>query len=310
MKLAGMPLIVCAVALCGSPVWAQSKNMTPQEEKNLKMVLDWWREGLVAGHAEVVPKYFNENVLQHNPNFPQGRATIEAMVKRRTPVNPIPATLPPDRMPAKAFAKGDYVVLIWDRQAPDPADSSKKYVYNDFDGFRIQNGKIAEHWDSATKNEAGAGAGSPDSGQLSTIPPASASLGKLTPQEQKNQEIATREMKDILQYGHVEVANEVMAPGYIQHNPNVPGGRDGFVKFFGPRAKPEPIQAQWKNPPALVLTSGDLVFFMQERTGKDPADASKNYKYNTFDLLRVDNGMIQEHWDAARKQGPPAGGKK
>jgi predicted SnoaL-like aldol condensation-catalyzing enzyme len=127
------------------------------EKANLKLVLDWWREGLVAGHSEVVPKYFNEDVVQHNPNFPQGRAAIEALVKRRTPVNPIPATLPPDRMPAKAFAKGDYVVLIWDREAPDPADPSKKYAYNDFDAFRIQNGKIQEHWDGATKNPPAAG---------------------------------------------------------------------------------------------------------------------------------------------------------
>ena len=130
------------------------------------------------------------------------------------------------------------------------------------------------------------------------------SVGKLTAQEQKNQEIATKEMKDILQYGHIEVANEVMAPGYIQHNPNVPGGRDGFLKFFGPRAKPEPIKEEWKNKPALILTSGNLVFFMQEREGKDPADPSKTYKFNTFDLLRVENGMIQEHWDAAGKAAP------
>lgn len=129
--------------------------------------------------------------------------------------------------------------------------------------------------------------------------------GKLSPQEQKNQEIATKEMKDILQYGHVELAEQVIAPGYIQHNPNVPTGRDGFLKFFGPRAKPTPIQDEWKNKPALILTSGDLVFYLFDRTAKDPADPSKTYNYNWFDMVRVDNGQIQEHWDTARKN-PPA----
>ena len=160
MKLPRLRVLASAVALLAMPslpLCSQSTSMTPQEKANLKLVLDWWREGLVAGHAEVVTKYFNEDVVQHNPNFPQGRAAIEALVKRRTPVNPIPATLPPDRMPAKAFAKGDYVVLIWDREAPDPADASKKYAYNDFDAFRIQNGKIQEHWDGATKNPPAAG---------------------------------------------------------------------------------------------------------------------------------------------------------
>jgi len=160
MKFPRLRVLASAVALLAMPslpLCSQSTDMTPQEKANLKLVLDWWREGLVAGHSEVVTKYFNEDVVQHNPNFPQGRAAIEALVKRRTPVNPIPATLPQDRMPAKSFAKGDFVVLIWDREAPDPADPSKKYTYNDFDAFRIQNGKIQEHWDGATKNPPAAG---------------------------------------------------------------------------------------------------------------------------------------------------------
>ena len=132
------------------------------------------------------------------------------------------------------------------------------------------------------------------------------STGKLSSQEKKNQDIATTEMKDMLQYGHLELADKVMAPDYIQHNPNVPQGRDGFKAFMSrnPNRKVEPIQQEWKNKPALILTSGNLVFFMQEREGKDPADPSKTYKYNTFDLLRVENGMMQEHWDAARKAAP------
>jgi len=32
------------VAITSLPLAAQSKNMTPQEQKNLKMALDWWRE--------------------------------------------------------------------------------------------------------------------------------------------------------------------------------------------------------------------------------------------------------------------------
>jgi len=301
-------LLALSLALGGVSLWAQSSNMTPQEEAKLKMVLDWWREGLMAGHPEAAQKYLAENLIQHNPNYPQGRAAVEALIRGRTPINPIPATLAPQNTPAKAFAKGDFVVLIWDRSAKDPADASKTYNYNDFDLFRIQNGRIQEHWDSALKNASEA-ASAANYGQQSTIPPSSASVGNLSPQEQKNQETATKEMRDILQYGHLEIANQVMAPSYIQHNPNVPSGRDGFLKFFGPRAKPEPIKAEWKNKPALILTSGDLVFFMQERQGKNPADPSKTYLYNTFDLLRVDNGMIQEHWDAARKAAPAAGAK-
>jgi len=137
------------------------------------------------------------------------------------------------------------------------------------------------------------------------------STGTLTPQEKKNQDIAIVEMKDILQYGHLELADKVMAPGYIQHNPNVPTGRDPFKQFFARFAKPTPIQDEWKKKPVLILTSGDIVFFLVENEGKDPLDPSKTYKYNWFDMLRVDNGMIQEHWDTAKKNPPrPASDKK
>ena len=146
---------------------------------------------------------------------------------------------------------------------------------------------------------------------LGSLTLAAQSTGTLTPQEKKNQDIAIVEMKDILQYGHLELADKVMAPGYIQHNPNVPTGRDPFKEFFGRFAKPTPIQDDWKKKPVLVLTSGDIVFFLVENEGKDPLDPSKTYKYNWFDMLRVDNGMIQEHWDTAKKNPPrPPADKK
>ena len=153
LKMLGSGLALLAMSC--APLAAQSKSMTPQEQKNLKMVLDWWREGFVAGHAEAADKYLAENLIQHNPNFPQGRAAVKALLGGRTPVNPIPATLPPQNTPARAFAKGDYVVLIWEREAKDPADPSKMYKYNDFDLFRVENGKLAEHWDGAVKNTPG-----------------------------------------------------------------------------------------------------------------------------------------------------------
>ncbi len=98
-----------------------------------------------------------------------------------------------------------------------------------------------------------------------------------------------------------------MAPGYIQHNPNVPTGRAGFVDFFGKIRKPEPLKPEWKNKPTLTIVSGPLVFFMFKREEKDPDDPSKTYPTYWFDMVRVDDGMVQEHWDAAMKSPPPSG---
>jgi len=37
------------------------------------------------------------------------------------------------------------------REGPDPKDPTKRYTTTWFDMFRIEGGKIAEHWDGAQK---------------------------------------------------------------------------------------------------------------------------------------------------------------
>jgi predicted SnoaL-like aldol condensation-catalyzing enzyme len=38
---------------------------------------------------------------------------------------------------------------------------------------------------------------------------------------------------------------------------------------------------------------------MWERKSKDPADPGKEYVWSHFDVVRIENGLIKEHWDEA-----------
>jgi predicted SnoaL-like aldol condensation-catalyzing enzyme len=290
-RLAG---VAALVVMAGTMLIGQSSAMTAKEQANLKFVLEWWREVLDGRHLDLTPKYQAENYIQHNINVPTGREGFVTFFSRLgPPINPIPSKL--TNTPAVQFAKGDFVALIWEREGKDSADTTKTYKYNTYDLLRLQDGKVQEHWDYAIKTKGTPTGGAPDGIDYDAV------KFNLSPQEQKNLEIATVEFKDILQYGHVELAEKVMAPGYIQHNPNVPTGRAAFVEFFSKIRKPEPIKAEWKNKPTLQIVSGPYVFLMIKRAEKDPDDASKTYPAYWFDLVRVDNGMIQEHWDAATK---------
>jgi predicted SnoaL-like aldol condensation-catalyzing enzyme len=300
MKCVKTIIAVALVAMVSSvtPSFAQSKTMTAQEQANLKVVLDWWREVLQAGHVELAEKYQTEDYIQHNPGINTGRAEFVKVFSRRAPRDIKPVL---DPAPVIQFAKGPYVVLVWEREGKDPKDGSA-YKFNFFDIVRVENGKIAEHWDSVFKNPPAAGQPAPAPvipgiGPKPVAPKNSAA-------EQKVEDIANTEFKDILQYGHVELADKVMAAGYIQHNPNVPGGREGFKGFFKGRPV-EAIKKEWKNEPELIITSGNLTIYMMKRFSADPADPSKVYKWNWFDMVRVDDGMIQEHWDMATKNNPP-----
>ena len=288
-------LSVAALVLGAPPVAAQS-NMNAQEKANLQFVLDWWREVIQSRHMELGPKYQAEDYIQHNINIQTGRAGFAKFFGGLGPPVPILPTL--TQKPAIAFAKGDYVVVIWEREGKDPADPTKTYKFNTYDLLRLQNGKVQEHWDWALKTPRIPYGGAPDGVDYNKV------TFTLSAQEQKNLEIANVEFKDILQYGHVELAEKVMAASYIQHNPNVPTGRAAFVDFFSKIRKPEPIKAEWKDKPALTIVSGSYVFYMFKRTLMDPDDKSKTYPAYWFDMVRVDNGLVQEHWDSAVKNAP------
>jgi predicted SnoaL-like aldol condensation-catalyzing enzyme len=300
--LSGRLIIMASIA----PMMAQSGSSinpmtTPQtapmsvsEQQNLNMVLQLWREVIQAHHTELAEKYLAEDYIQHNPNFPTGRAAFVKVFSSVPPTNPIPERL--TRPPVVEGARGDFVWLVFEDEAKDPHDPLKTYHYNSFDLLRIQNGKVQEHWDSEKRVS-----GSPD--LVASTSPASSTwnTGKISTNEQFNIGLATVELKDMLQYGHFELADKSMDPGYIQHNPNVPQGREGFKQFMNSRGggSPGEIKPAWKNPPALTLAGGPYVLMMWNVIDKDPADPAKTYTRSHFDLLRVENRLAKEHWDEA-----------
>ena len=297
MLTAGAGLL--AAESINPPTTPQTAPMNKQEKKNLDMVMEWWRVVLFGGHLDQAPKYQAEDYIQHNPNVPTGRAGfVEFFSKFSKPKNPIPDKL--DNPPVVMGAKGDYVWLIFETEQKNPRDPSKTYHSNSFDVMRIQNGKVQEHWDSAQKMP---GTGNVPTG-VSPKPPSEWNTGKLSKEEEQTLALATEELKDMLQYGHLELADKTMDPGYIQHNPNVPQGRDGFKAFMSriPGRRPEdakPIKPEWINPPVLTLVNGPYSLMMWDRTSKDPDDPSKMYKWNHYDVVRVEDGHIKEHWDEA-----------
>jgi predicted SnoaL-like aldol condensation-catalyzing enzyme len=276
---------------------AAQPAMTAQEQANLQHVLDWWRECIQGRHLDLTTKYQDDNYIQHNINVPTGRQGFVSFFQRMgPPINPIPEKLASE--PVVKFAKGDFVLLVWEREGKDPADASKTYKYNTYDLLRFENGKVQEHWDYAEKMPGGVRGAAPDGTDYDAV------KFDFTDQEKKNIEIANVEMRDILQFGHLDLAEKVMAPGYIQHNPNVPTGRAAFVDFFSRFARPQPLTGEWRNKPTLIIANGPYVFYMIKQMHKDPDRPNSVYPAFWFDMVRVDDGMIQEHWDSAQKNPP------
>ncbi len=108
--------------------------------------------------------------------------------------------------------------------------------------------------------------------------------------------------REVFEGAHMEFADKYMAESYIQHNPNVPTGRAAFVDFFTRVRKPAPIEPRIKAPLVAVVAEGDYVILSFAREYADPKDATRKYSTTWFDMFRLENGKIAEHWDPALKQ--------
>jgi predicted SnoaL-like aldol condensation-catalyzing enzyme len=117
-------------------------------------------------------------------------------------------------------------------------------------------------------------------------------------QEAKNMARVLDWYREVVAYGHVELAPKYMADDYVEHNPNYSGGRAEFVAHFA-KMGAKPIQAKLPKQPDRAFAKGDYVVLVWELDGEDKS--GKAFKYNTFDIIRVQNGKIQEHWDGEGK---------
>jgi predicted SnoaL-like aldol condensation-catalyzing enzyme len=128
--------------------WLKSDN--PVLARNKKIVYDFWREVLEAGHLELAEKYMTETYIQHNPNVPTGRQGFIDFFSKFRKAQPIVDSI---KGPLIAIlAEGERVVLVFNRELPEPKDPTKKYTTTSFEMLRIEGGKVAEHWDNATKS--------------------------------------------------------------------------------------------------------------------------------------------------------------
>ncbi len=129
-----LALAAAALALMALAVGAADAQ---QQEANKKIVVEFYEKGLNQKDFEAAAKYFGPRYTQHNPNAadgPEGFKTFLQFLKEK---------FPNSRSEIKrVFADGDYVILHV-HAIREPGTRGNAII----DIFKLENGKIVEHWD-------------------------------------------------------------------------------------------------------------------------------------------------------------------
>ena len=126
--------LVAALSFLSSPAFAAD---AATQEANKKAVLEFYEAALNQKDFDAAAKYFGPRYIQHNPTAPDGIEGFKAFLSF------LREKFPDSRSEIKrAFAEGDYVILHV-HAVRETGTRGRAIV----DIFRLENGKIVEHWD-------------------------------------------------------------------------------------------------------------------------------------------------------------------
>lgn len=127
---------------------AMLNHPDPKLAANKKLVYDMWRTLLNAYQIDRAGEFIHEDYMQHNPMANTGLAGMQGFFRAmgRQP-QPVPEAIPEGVV--AILAEGDLVTIVFPRGGKDSC--GRDFTTTWFDMFRIQDGKIVEHWDPATR---------------------------------------------------------------------------------------------------------------------------------------------------------------
>ncbi len=122
-------------------------------------------------------------------------------------------------------------------------------------------------------------------------------------EEKKNQALALRYHNDIFQKGNLEVADEILSPDFVLHNPTLSEelrkGPEGAKKYASAVITAVPDRKLIHND---VFAKGDKVLIRWTNSGTNTGPlfgnqaTGKPYVVTGFALFRISNGKIMEMW--------------
>lgn len=220
-----------------------------------------------AGDSQTLSKYIDKDYIQHNLSVAD---KLDGALKLGEILKPLNLKYDTKR----AFVDGDYVILH---------SASSELV--GFDIFRFKDGKIMEHWDN-----------------LESIKPLNPSGNSQIDgyvkvedfdKTEQNKKFVENFANDVLHGKNLaNIKSYFNGDEYIQHNPYIKNGLssldEGFKKLDELNLMPIYEKTE------MIFGQGNFVLLISSAkiSGKP---------YSIYDLFRIKDGKIIEHWDIVEK---------
>ncbi|WP_041370402.1 nuclear transport factor 2 family protein [Methylovorus glucosotrophus] len=249
--------------------------MTPTAKEQVIQLL----KSIETGEQAPVGYINAEKYIQHNLNVGDGLAgfgaVLQQLPKGSAKVNTV-----------RVLQDGDFVITHTEYDFFGPKIG--------FDIFRFEHGKIVEHWDNLQQTPAQA---NPSGHTMTDGDKTIKDLEKTA----ANKKLVADFVDDVLVNGKLEkLASYFDGDHYIQHNPAIADGLSGLgaaLKYLAEQG----ITMKY-NRVHQILGEGNFVLVISE--GEFAG------KWTSFyDLFRVQNGKIAEHWDTMEAIPPRQGWK-
>ena len=118
-----------------------------------------------------------------------------------------------------------------------------------------------------------------------------------------NKEVVSRFLNDAFINHDMSHLDDCMRDDYIQHNPDCPQGKAGFLEFFDVIFSALP---DFRYTVKKVVAEGDMVMAWCTTSGTHTgsgflgqAASGSRVSFDVVDIFRLEEGKIAEHWDVA-----------
>lgn len=246
--------------------------MTSRRRDRIRALLKGIETGDEASLAVVNP----DKYVQHNPQTQEGGEGLAALFKRLSKSSPRVNIV-------RAFSDGDYIF------AHTEYDFGSSRV--GFEVFRFEGDLTVEHWDNIQPRK-----GPNSSGHTMVDGPTEATDFEKT---ETNRELVRAFVDAILINGqHDQLARYIDGEGFTEHNPRLGDGLSALRSAISDPTSNDGITVRYDRVHRL-LAEGNFVLSVSE-------GALNGVHSSFYDLFRIANGKLVEHWDTTEAIPPRA----